>query len=571
MERSSGINSPPGSPPRRRGDSQGGGMAEVAVPQVFTRRASGLVRVMSPYSAFVYNILTMGVIFPWTYLWAPTAFQGSNLVLGIAFAFLFELPIALAYTWLATALPRSGGDYVFQSRVFGGGFGFTVVFAFFVVWILQWVALSGWLLAILGIAPTFLGLGVATGIDAFTDIGTWAVTSNGIIIISIANALIALVLLASGFRNYVRFQYFMWYAVLISFAAALILLFATNPSTAHAKLDSFAGAVDGVKGFFATARQGALAAGITSFHPPLWLVGAVLAAPVTWTSLQWASYSVEQGGEIKNAHVFRNQLFIIVGSLAATAGLLVLLAVAMNHGIGGDGIRVASSGYWYANGKALIGGGYMFPNLIAMGLTSSPIIVAIIGVGFILNSFQIVCNCYIGCTRIMVAQGLDGLLPDWFSRVHPRWKTPVNAHIAYFVAAVPVIFGFNKIADWSTKWALGITFANGAVMTLSALAAALLPYRAKKLYEASPGAKYRFGNTPMVTIFGTLGFLFGAFMVGAFLFVKGLGLAYTASAFPYVIVIGTAVFGLIVYFIMKQVKSSKGIKVEYAFAEIPPE
>ena len=118
-------------------------MAEAVAPQVFTRRASGLVRVMSPYSAFIYNILTMGVIFPWTYLWAPTAFQGSNLVLGILFAFLFELPIALAYVWLATSLPRSGGDYVFQSRVFGGGFGFTVVFAFFVVWILQWVALSG--------------------------------------------------------------------------------------------------------------------------------------------------------------------------------------------------------------------------------------------------------------------------------------------------------------------------------------------------------------------------------------------------------------------------------------------
>ncbi|HLB61313.1 MAG TPA: APC family permease, partial [Actinomycetota bacterium] len=96
-------------------------MAEAAAPQVFTRRASGLVRVMSPYSAFIYNILTMGVIFPWTYIWAPAAFQGSNLTLGILFAFLFELPIALAYVWLATALPRSGGDYVFQSRVFGGG------------------------------------------------------------------------------------------------------------------------------------------------------------------------------------------------------------------------------------------------------------------------------------------------------------------------------------------------------------------------------------------------------------------------------------------------------------------
>ena len=57
-------------------------MAEAVAPQVFTRRASGLVRVMSPYSAFIYNILTMGIIFPWVYIRAPTAFQGSNLVLG---------------------------------------------------------------------------------------------------------------------------------------------------------------------------------------------------------------------------------------------------------------------------------------------------------------------------------------------------------------------------------------------------------------------------------------------------------------------------------------------------------
>ncbi len=57
--------SPPASPRRER---EGGEMAEAVAPQVFTRRASGLVRVMSPYSAFIYNILTMGIIFPWTYM-----------------------------------------------------------------------------------------------------------------------------------------------------------------------------------------------------------------------------------------------------------------------------------------------------------------------------------------------------------------------------------------------------------------------------------------------------------------------------------------------------------------------
>ena len=552
-------------------------MSEVVAPQVFTRRASGLVRVMSPYSAFIYNILTMGIIFPWTYVWAPTALQGSNLVLGIVFAFVFELPIALAYVWLATALPRSGGDYVFQSRVFGGGFGFTVVFAFFVVWILQWVALSGWLLASLGIAPTFLGLGVTTGIDAFTEIGTWAAGATGIVIISIANALIALVLLVTGFRNYVRFQYVMWYAILLSFGIVLLLFLTTNPGEAQGQLGAFATAIDpGVSGFFASAREAAVAAGV-DFNPPFWLIGTLLVAPIAWTSLQWATYSSEQGGEIKNANVFRNQAFIMVGSLVVTAGLLVLLALAMQNGIGREGILVASSGYWYALPEATIGGNIMFPNLMAMAFTSSPIIVALIGLGFILNSFQIVCNCYIGTTRIMVAQGLDGLLPDWFSRVNPKWKTPLNAHVAYLIAAIPVILLFNdrfpglNVPDWSTKWALGVTFANGAVMTLSALAAALLPYRAKKLYEASPGAKYTWGGMPTVTVVGALGFLFGSLMVGAFLFREELGLAATSNLFPYYVVAGTAVVGVIVYFVMRSVRASKGLKVEYAFAEIPPE
>lgn len=545
-------------------------MAEAAAaPQVFTRRASGLVRVMSPYSAFIYNVLTMGIIFPWTYVWAPTALEGSNLVLGIVFAFVFELPIALAYVWLATSMPRSGGDYVFQSRVFGGGFGFTVVFAFFVVWILQWVALSGWLLATLGIAPTFIGLGVTTGVGAFTDIGTWAASTTGIIVISIVNALAALVLLVTGFRNYVRFQYVMWYAILISFGIVLLLFLLNDPASATAKLDTFAGEVNGVQGFFETARAAAAEAGV-NFDPPFWLLGTLLVAPIAWTSLQWATYSSEQGGEIKNANVFRSQVFIIVGSLTLTAGLLILLAVAMQKGIGDDGILVASSGYWYGVAEATIGGNIMFPNLMAMGLTGSWIVVLLIGIGFILNSFQIVCNCYIGTTRIMVAQGLDGLLPDWFARVHPRWKTPVNAHIAYFLAALPVIWGFNMIGEW-TRWTLGVTFANGAVMTLSALAAALLPYRARKVYEASPGAAYTVGSVPLVTIVGLLGFVFGSFMVGSFLFREELGLAYTGDAVPYYIVLGTAVFGLLVYFVMRQVRASAGLKVEYAFREIPPE
>src|SRR5215470_14473660 len=205
-----------------------------AKPEVFTRNSSGLVRVMSPYSAFIYNILTMGLIFPWTYLWAPGSLPGGRLVWGIILAMIFEVPIALTYVWLSTALPRSGGDYVFQSRVFGGGVGFSIVMSGFVIWILQWVALSGWLLAYLGFAPLFLGLGAT-----MTSLGVWFTTSWGIFITSILNALLALVLLVSGFKNYVRFQHVMWIATLLSFALMLYLLFSATPESFAQKLDDF--------------------------------------------------------------------------------------------------------------------------------------------------------------------------------------------------------------------------------------------------------------------------------------------------------------------------------------------
>ena len=154
-------------------------MATVAKPEVFSRKASGLSRVMSPWSAYMYNFLTMGVIFPWTFVWAPQAFPGVSVWMACLFATLLELPIALAYCWMATAMPRSGGDYVFQSRVLGGAIGFPIVMSGFVVWILQWLALAGWLFAVLGLAPLFMGLGVHYENQSLISAAVWVQSSHG--------------------------------------------------------------------------------------------------------------------------------------------------------------------------------------------------------------------------------------------------------------------------------------------------------------------------------------------------------------------------------------------------------
>jgi len=537
-----------------------------AKPEVFTRRASGLVRVMSPYSAFAYNILTMGLIFPWTYLWAPGALPGGHLVWGIIVAMILEIPIALAYVWLSTALPRSGGDYVFQSRVFGGGIGFTIVMSGFVIWILQWVALSGWLLAYLGFTPLFLGLGATMGSPAMTSLGLWFTTPTGIVLTSIANAFIALVLLVSGFKNYVRFQHVMWIATLLAFAVMLVVLFGTTPQTFAEKMNTFVVASGGQPHFYETALAAAKAKSI-DLNPPFSLMATLLVAPIAWTSLQWASYSAQQNGEIKNARSFRSQMIIIIGSLVVTGILLAILAAAFEHAIGTDFLYVAGAGYWSGLAEGTFNGVFLWPNIVAMAIAGHPLIVLIIAAGYILNSFQIVNNCYIGMTRVMVAMSLDRLLPEWVSRVSERLHTPVNAHVVYFLASIPVILVYNLWSRWLAL-TLGVTFACGYVFVVTSLAGALLPYRAKALYEASPGAQYKLGGIPLVTILGVIGAIVGGGMVLMFIFSNAFGLN---TPLAQEVVIGVLVVSLVWYVLTKTVQKSRGIDVTYAFKEIPPE
>ncbi len=540
--------------------------AAASKPEVFTRKASGLVRVMSPFSAFIYNVLTMGLIFPWTYLWAPGALPGGKMVWGILLAMVIEIPIALVYVWLSTALPRSGGDYVFQSRVFGGGMAFTVVMSGYVIWILQWVALSGWLLSYLGFAPLFLGLGATTGNAAMSSLGLWFTSSTGIIITSILNALVAMMILTSGFKNYVRFQTVMIIGTLIAFLTMLIVLFTGSPATSMGKIDTFAEAISGVQNFVQTARDASVANGV-DLNPPFSLLATLLVAPIAWTSLQWATYSAQQNGEIKNARSFNSQAFIIVGSLIFTGILLAILAAALEKAVGTEFLYVAGAGYWLGLDEALISGFYLWPNMIAVALSASPFIIILIGIGYILNSHQIVHNCYIGMTRVMVAMSLDRLLPEWISKVDEKRHTPVNAHLAYFLASIPVILVYNLWGAWAGL-TLGVTFACGYVFVVTCLAGALLPYRAKDVYAASPGAKYKLGNTPLVTILGAVGFVLGGAMVLMFMFYSQLGLTSTLA---YVVVFGVLAFSAIWYFLAKNAQKARGINVDFAFKEIPPE
>jgi amino acid transporter len=167
----------------------------------------------------------------------------------------------------------------------------------------------------------------------------------------------------------------------------------------------------------------------------------------------------------------------------------------------------------------------------------------------------------------MVAMSLDRLLPEWVSQVNEKWHTPVNAHLAYFLASIPVILVYNLWDQW-TALTLGVTFACGYVFVVTCAAGALFPYRAKDLYESSPGAHYKVGGIPLVTVLGVIGFVLGGVMVLMFMFYGVLGLT---SNLAYIVVFGVLALSAIWYFVAKSAQQARGINIEYAFKESPPE
>jgi hypothetical protein len=101
----------------------GSGVTSVAPADGFARKASGLVRSFSPTDALFYNILAINpfLVAQLSFTTMAVAFPGANLWLAVLICGMLCIPEALVYAQLTTLMPRSGGDYVFQSRILGGG------------------------------------------------------------------------------------------------------------------------------------------------------------------------------------------------------------------------------------------------------------------------------------------------------------------------------------------------------------------------------------------------------------------------------------------------------------------
>ena len=85
------------------------------------------------------------------------------------------------------------------------------------------------------------------------------------------------------------------------------------------------------------------------------------------------------------------------------------------------------------------------PQTLRLGLRSFPIAGAIASAGIILMTVRTISSTsvhFTGTSRLPMVAGWDRLLPVWFTRLHPKYKTPINS--VFFVGIITLVIAISS-------------------------------------------------------------------------------------------------------------------------------
>ena len=538
---------------------------------LFVRKATGLVRSWSVMDAFVYALFSINLITLGLYSFSQMYYFEGGMVNALIVSALFIFFEVVVYAALISVMPRSGGDYVWQSRILGGAVGFILAVTgwWFILWL--WVPLYGDMFRHIVLVPIL-------GVLGAKDVALWfAGTQNGAFTASIITLAIVSLFITLGMKTYARIQKFSFYGGMLGLLIVIVLLLTGSPADFKAGLESNAtamfGAAPGV--YDATVTLGTNAGAITPFSGGS-LSAIFLVIPYLVFFNLWPNWGATLYGEVRGATDFKRNVAGMGSALAVTTVLAIILLFAIKKTIGWD-FYVQSGGAWwnYAWGYSADAPAFPvwpYPALLASFLTTNKLVQLIVVVLMSLWWFGWSGTVFLSSTRVIFAAAFDRLLPEKVAEVDERTGTPINALLMMIVPSIIVaymfaynIVGFQALTLCSTL-VIAVTFLG---TTISAI---VLPYTKPDLYKASPIAKYNVLGIPLITI---AGLIFGGFLV--FLLYQwifdpnalyGIGLKNMSSI---IYMLANYLLAAVIYFGFKAYRKSKGIDLNKVQAEIPVE
>jgi APA family basic amino acid/polyamine antiporter len=461
-------------------------MSEV---NLFVRKASGLVRAWSVFDAFIYatfsiNLITLG-LFIFSYCWYFDGSLGTAVVVGGAFT-IFEV---IVYASLISAMPRAGGDYVWQSRILGRGVGFllSVTGWWFILWL--WVPLYGQILTYEFLTPMAALLGAP-------QLGLWFTgTSVGLLVGMLLVCAIVFIYIAIGMKWYARVQKASFYMGMLGLLIVFGLLLFNNKDTFIAALNANLPAVYGLPqmDYYKATLDAGQAAG-TLFGPlGMIALGASMAMVPMMTFFNlWPNWGSTLYGEVRGATDYKRNFWGMAAAIIVTAGLALIFFALINKTMGWDFYINANGAFWsnvfYGTEVAIPV--WPYPVQFATFLTGSRalqlIIVFLVGMWWFGWSGTV----FLSSTRVIFAAALDRMLPEWVSKIEPRTRTPINALLLMVIPSViiSILYAYNIVGFQSIV--LDATLVIAVTFLGTTLAGILLPWRQKEIFDGSPISRY---------------------------------------------------------------------------------
>jgi basic amino acid/polyamine antiporter, APA family len=533
--------------------------ADKTQPQVFVRKASGLIRTAGTWDVLAYNInfTSIGLLLLFLFLFGPAFYPGASLPWAAVICVLAILPLALVYGYLASAMPRSGGDYVYVSRVLGPALGMMSNWNMTMWWFFYGGVPSAFL-ARYGLAPLFRTMGIYTGNDSLTSIGNWFTTKVGTFVLGTCLIMLLIVVFSIGTRVYFKIQNIVILLAVASTVLTVAVFIGKVPAdTIHAFNDHLR-TVSGQANPAAYVAKSAKDAGYTGLSP-FSLFWTLMVMTWIYLNLSFMSSSAYIGSEVKNAR--KLQLWSMPATLFIVGFGVLISVFVIDRAVGYN--FLAQLGWADPSGLGL-DSAPTFTELAAF-VANNIWIAFLILFGFIFWSYAWLPGQLLNGSRNIFAYAIDGLLPKWFKQVNPRTSTPINSLLTMGIASI-VALGIYVFTDLFATL-VGI-FGFILSFILISISAALLPYRLKDVFETS-AVNQRVAGIPVITIIGVFSVAAQVFMAWVFLSDPSAGL----KGHPWMIGMNVIVFlsGLVVYYVAKFIQKGRGVNVDLSFKQVPEE
>jgi basic amino acid/polyamine antiporter, APA family len=530
---------------------------------LFVRKASGLVKGWSTGDGFRYSFFSTNIFLGiWGFLYA-VFIPGGSVFWSIIITTIFVLFEVVVYAGLISAMPRAGGDYVWQSRVFHSsvGFVFGATGWWFILWL--WIPIYAALCVNSFIKPVLRILGANGAAD-------WLASQWGVFVASLATIALATYLVAVGMKAYANFQKWALWIGLAGLAVGAILLIVTSKASFIAAFNREMFSQFGVRDAYSATIKAA-GEGMPSSMFAGTLKETFKLIPVMCFWLLWPVWGATLYGEVRGAKDFRKNIYQMAGGLLAAVAIVIVFLALVTKTMGWTFFESSANGYMgvlyaYIDPAAMPGGGeYLSPTAMTAWIVNNSAFQIIFIAAISLIVFGWWGTVFLSSTRMIFASAFDRILPESVAKV-TSGGVPVNALLLMAIPSV-IVSAFYAFSPRFVTLTYDATLVIAAMFFVTGLAFVFMPIRAKAIWQNSALPK-----GPILPIVGIVYAVFMGFNLWLWFYdkVNVYGVGYKnrdSMIFMAILYVAAIVIWVVAYFIRKQ----QGMELEAVAKEIPVE